>query len=1116
MTLRILGPGLLALCLSACSEERPAPPPVPIKPPGTVPIGEILATHYTYPSGRFDPAWVRQAQRADAKMSRAMPTGQRAKDAGHLDPNRFTPLGPQPISAENFHAGRVNDIVISPQPLVPGNPLSHRAFVATDGGGVWRSQDCCSANTRFEPVTDAEHIESIAIGDLALDPNDPQVIYAGTGDLRFGSWSFGAAGLLQSLDGGDSWRVLGRDVFLPNYPPELSNWSQHQAIGKIVVDPNDSNRLVVGTKTGLYVSYDRGEQWVGPCLSNPFGPGSSNPQRQDVTGLLALDRAGSTTLIAAIGTRGQATPVQPDLDRNGANGIYRTAMPSTGCPTQWQRISRSDNGWPAELGNGQPFGPIGRIELAASPTDPDVLYAEAIAAQGFAIIGVWRSSDGGDSWQQRATPGDFSGCPPGTQNWYNAALAVSPDDPETVLLGAWWTYRSRDGGRSFANLQCQGANGQGSVHIDQHAIAFVGNDPGRLLVGNDGGVFYSDNGQADRPDFLPLNFDLNTIEFYAGDISANFNTAFEQIAIGGAQDNGTSVLRNTPSLSGVGPQPWSHIYGGDGITARIEPVRGQRIYMSSQLGNIVVSTDGPNPPEFDASGPWDNERRSFLMPFDLYKYGDTQVSGSGCTTSAGCNHLIAGTYRVWESINGAQGSTASQRWRAISPDLTRNNLIVGSDNRSYIQAIRFAVSTRRVAMVGTLDGKAWYGFDLGTGNARWVDITGNNAVLPNRAILGVATDPLLPTIGYVAVAGFGANTPQTPGHVYQVQCQADCSSFSWRDVSGNLPDVPVNTVIVNPWIPTQVFAGSDFGLYYTNDVEAAQPQWQRFPELPRAMIWDMAIDRGFTTLAVFTRSRGAWVWPLPRSTGEPTAEPRLRAFPLPAPQPPNAFCPAGYFTATVADGPGDGLQPGIFGLELLLDDPGTRLLAGGLNFGGLIDAGQVGFAGVNLANAAGEPQRLQLSLTGSAASDAAQALPVRVRILDAGNAAIFEQDVTLSLAQAWEAQIVAQPGYYTATVGLQEAQAGDVGGPAEGQFYFSFTTEFLDRPGGAFQGGAVVGGYHAEHPLGGVSGFAGFCLGTSHSSSLRVLGAPSYGASGAGDLRLRLLDAQQSVLSSVP
>src|SRR5207249_2615830 len=108
------------------------------------------------------------------------------------------------------------------------------------------------------------------------------------------------------------------------------------------------------------------------------------------------------------------------------------------------------------------------------------------------------------------------------------------------------------------------------------------------------------------------------------------------------------------------------------------------------------------------------------------------------------------------------------------------------------------------------------------------------------------------------------NTPTTPGHVFQVTCTAACASFTWVDKSGNLPDVPADSIAVNPNVPNQVFAGTDWGLYFTNDISAASPVWQRFENgLPHVMIWDMSVDRGATTLAVFTRGRGAYAWPLP-------------------------------------------------------------------------------------------------------------------------------------------------------------------------------------------------------------------------------------------------------------
>ena len=123
------------------------------------------------------------------------------------------------------------------------------------------------------------------------------------------------------------------------------------------------------------------------------------------------------------------------------------------------------------------------------------------------------------------------------------------------------------------------------------------------------------------------------------------------------------------------------------------------------------------------------------------------------------------------------------------------------------------------------------------------------------------------------MGGFNANTPTTPGHVFQVTCAANCASFNWADKTGNLPDIPVDSITVNPNYPQQVFAGTDWGVYFTNDVTQTTPTWYRFDGAPHTMVWDMSIDRGSTTLALWTRGRGAWVFPLTASAI--TAPPQL-------------------------------------------------------------------------------------------------------------------------------------------------------------------------------------------------------------------------------------------------
>ncbi len=253
------------------------------------------------------------------------------------------------------------------------------------------------------------------------------------------------------------------------------------------------------------------------------------------------------------------------------------------------------------------------------------------------------------------------------------------------------------------------------------------------------------------------------------------------------------------------------------------------------------------------------------------------------------------------------------------------------------------------------------------------------------------------------------------------------------------------------------------------------------------------------------------------STGAAADEPSFTAFALP---PPSGFpnCPGGYFTAVVDDGPSSGITNGIFGLALTLNAPGTQLLDGGLNFGGLLDGSQAAFAGFNVQNPRAEQQRLNLSITGNAASSLSSTLPVRIRVIRqpaAGvNETIYETVTTLSLATPFNHSINITPGFHVVTLG-PEGTASVPGGAADGQAYISLTTSFLDRPGGGFFAGVIVGGYHAAPPFGDNSGFAAFCLGTPHAASASLLSAPTYGITGARDLRLRLLDhARRTVLTT--
>ncbi len=875
------------------------------------PDADYFAHRYSYPTGHFEPRWLVDAGKAERAIDARTPGGMRTAGVPlhsplALEPNRFLPLGPMPENntqqSFNHVSGRANVIVVDPTATVDGSTV---AFFGSDGGGVWKTTNCCTASTTWRVVTDVPEASSLSISDLTIDPANHNVLYAATGDLNYGSFSFGASGVLKSVDNGETWTLKGADVFAPYYLAAGGGFPQYQAVGKVVVDPNDSSKVIVGTKTGLYFSYDAGENWTGPCFTNGFS-GGATPQRQDITGLLAVDQGGGVTRIyAAVGTRGIPTPVQPDLGANGANGVYRTLMPTSGCPAvaAWSLLN---DHWPAGTGNGSAGGTNnGRIELAVAPSNHQRLYAEVQNTNDRKILAVYRSDDGGATWvatlasgvnTDGSTPGcEINSANGGAQMWYDAGLTVDPNNPNRVWMSTIDATLSNDAGANFYDVTCgygnhasTGNTGQ-ALHVDHHARAYVGNDSNRLLLGSDGGVYYTGNATAavtssttkNTMSFIALNDSINSIEFYYGDITANFATASTPAIGAGAQDNGCSraAFGATPTTAVL----WNSNCSGDGTTTRIEPVFGNVWFNSSQSGALGRSTSGGASGFATASantgGTWGGDNLSFIMSYDIYKWGDLATPNSGCDSTNGCNHMIAGTNRLWETTQATVASSTTLRasWKARTPNLTKNNLIISSDNRSYINYVSYSFKDPTVAIVGTNDGNVQVVFGLGTtvaancpaappldGNcATAVDVTGGNTTLPNRPVQSVRFDPTSTQIAYASLGGFDQNTPTTPGHLFRLDCTANCASFTWTNKSGNLPNIPVQQVMPNPKLPQQVFAGTDWGLYYTDDITVASPTWYRFEDLPHVMVWELVVDRGFTTLAAFTRSRGAWVWPLP-------------------------------------------------------------------------------------------------------------------------------------------------------------------------------------------------------------------------------------------------------------
>jgi hypothetical protein len=974
----------------AAESDSPRYMPVPGRGPQSEAAGlEQLEQYWhdrlTYPTGRFDPAWVRAAAAQHERMAAGVPAGQHLKldlrNPNALSQAGFTALGPQPLRMTGCSGcfdyttteGRVNAIVVDPTTTVNGSIVAYSSAV---GGGVWKTTNCCSATTTWTAVTDNPLISTISIDTLDIDPSNHNTIYAGTGDLNFGSFSMGSQGILKSTDAGANWTVLGENVFGMIYNEPPGQYPQYNAVGKVRVDPNNSSKVVAGTKQGLYFSYDGGTNWSGPCFTNNF-----STQRQDVTGLeLSNMGGGNTRIIAAIGTRGFPTTVQYDLGKNGANGLYSATMGSSGCPV-FTSIASNANGFvfgnqvvgspyttgaPMNAGTGTPCdypisggtgtcpggassNQLGRIDIAVAPNNVNYIYA-----QGQSIVwnnnggcgntngcqlGAWASTDGGGTWSymEGSQGGSLRNCSAGQgdypQNWYDQGVAVDPNNPDRVFFDTFEVWFATRTGTVWNDTTC-GYSGSSPhpVHVDQHALAFVPGSSSILTAGHDGALNGTTNAdvvnQTTDPTWFHMITGMNTIEFYSGDISGNFANAASPQASGGSQDNASASVTfvGTPT----GPVQWQVGIGGDGFYSRIDPVgtgSNLRFFQGNNSGGMsrcVSNCTNPGAPWGSVTGPWLGDTRSFVMPYDLFHGG--VPGGDDCPPAGvpgGCGHLITASYRVYETIAGGNATMNSASWYITNTPTTQNMTKQTLGNRSFINQVKYSPKYSSVAMLGTNDANVWIGFNLGTGTAsqaNWVCLTGDctstamQGIVPLRPVLGVALDPTVGAanlpVGYIGVGGFNPNTPGTPGHVFQVTCTANCASYTWTDKTGNLPDIPVDSIIVNPNMPQQVYAGTDWGVYYTDNITVASPTWARFENgISHAMVWDMQIDRGSTTLSVWTRSRGAYVFPLPGGGGSPTPTPTATATATATATPTPTATPAPRQTPTPRPRPTPRLRP---------------------------------------------------------------------------------------------------------------------------------------------------------------------------------------------------------------
>ena len=442
-----------------------------------------------------------------------------------------TLLTPEVLSGLEFRnigpaimSGRISDLAIHPK-------NKSIWYVAVGSGGVWKTEN---AGTTWTPVFDDQ--PSYSIGCLTLDPNNPEVVWVGTGENVSGRHVGFGDGVYKSLNGGKTWTNLG----LPT--------SEH--IARILVNPQDSNTVYVaaegplwspGGERGLYKSTDGGKTWA---LSLEIGKDTGvasaefDPSNPDIIYAAAYQRRRSVAAFMGGGPE---------------SGIYKTEDAGK----SWRKLTV-----------GLPKGDIGKIGLAVSTLDPRVVYATVEA--GPEEKGFYRSADKGESWEKRSS--FISG---GTGPHYYQEIFADPNTFDRVYQMAPPLMVTDDGGKTFRRVN------EKNKHGDNHAMAFLSGDPDYILNGSDGGVYESrDRGKTWRFfDNLPVT------QFYK--LALDNDLPFYNVH-GGTQDNGSQLgPSRTLNAHGIGNFDWFITYGADGYACAIDPEDPNIIYVEWQNGNLL-------------------------------------------------------------------------------------------------------------------------------------------------------------------------------------------------------------------------------------------------------------------------------------------------------------------------------------------------------------------------------------------------------------------------------------------------------------------------------------------------------------------------------------------------
>ncbi|CRK56082.1 Glycosyl hydrolase, BNR repeat precursor [Alloactinosynnema sp. L-07] len=669
--------------------------------------------------------------------------------------------------------GRVSDLATDPT-------RANTIYAGAASGGLWKSTDGGSTFSYSWGPTLPQSVGAVAVAANGT-------IYVGTGEGNPGSasYSFPGNGVYKSTDGGSTWLSMG-----------LTGTDR---IGRISIDPNNSNRLFVaaagklyqpGGARGLYRTEDGGTTWQQVLAG-----------ANDTTGSIdvSISPDDSNTIYTSMWdhTRTPAGRVYGGV----GSGIHK----STDGGATWTRLA---GGLPASSSN------LGRMGVAVAKSDPNRLYAIAANTPGN-FLGFWTSTNKGASWTQVTSSSTLSGSQ-STFGWWFGRIFVDPLAAQHIWVPGVPMLESTNAGTSWTS-------NSSSFHVDQHALAFDPNVANKVYLGNDGGIYRStQNGSLSGS--WTKSGNLANMQFYTVGVSQQDPTRIN----GGLQDNGS-----VRSWAG-----WGSYYGGDGLANVIDPTNHLKVYACSQNGSCGRSTNGGN--SMSAFGAATSDRWNWLSPVALDPTTPSTVYFAG--------------NRVNRSTNSAAG------FSVISPNLAVTSW-------GTVSAIGVAKSNAAVIYAGTDDGKLWVTRNTGS---TWTDIT---AGLPSRYMTRVTVDPTDANLAYITVSGYrnGSSAAQV--------FRTTNGGSTYQAISGNLPDAPVNDIVLDPQNRNILYVGTDVGAFTsTNGGANWSPVGTGMPLVPVTDL-EPSVSAGQTVLTAATYGLGIYQI---RPAGTPSNDFSLSASPASA------------------------------------------------------------------------------------------------------------------------------------------------------------------------------------------------------------------------------------------